>query len=559
MKNSLLSTFALVSLILLSAIGYAQTTYTRVYSPAEFDAGARYLIVGFNNEGAPFAMGYQKPNNRHALPVELVGDEITTVVAMEANDQNHPFEFTLGGSDNEWTFFDPLNSGYLNAPGGGNYLQTQTTLTDNGKWTIRESDTEDGWVPVSHGNVEQNLMRYNATSTLFGCYADGSNVQGLIHLFKAGSGTIQPEPDAYPENFAARVDGNSVILTWTPAPAATITVNARAYLIVGSTGDIAVPVDGVPVINDLNAADGNVAYNVLNDGSDTFTFDQMPGNTTFHFAIFPYTNNLAQINYKTDGDYPTTQVTIGDNYTLLQSNFANGLDPFVAIDLAGEQCWSTGVFEGTYYAKMNGHVGTTTYANEDWLITPNLLYDYVGTFETVKLRFMNASKFEGNDLLVKLSTNYNGEGDPNHSTWTDVTDMFDWSAGEYAWVTTEAELPIGKGPKLYVAFVYICNDVAATAWEVADVKVTAIDYDAVNEPVATSLSVYPNPAHEMVSFQLENDAQVSVFDMTGRMVNVMNMSAGEAQYDVAGFEKGVYFLNIRYADGKTEVTRFVKL
>ena len=150
--------------------------------------------------------------------------------------------------------------------------------------------------------------------------------------------------------------------------------------------------------------------------------------------------------------------------------------------------------------------------------------------------------YDGNALLVKVSTDYDGGGDPQNYTWTDITSLFEWSTGDYAWVTTEAELPVGKTAKLYLAFVYICGDDAATAWEVADVTVMATGFDEVNEQVAASMSVYPNPAHEMISFQLANDAQVSVFDMTGRMVGVMNMAAGEAQYAVANFESGVYFL-----------------
>ena len=109
-----------------------------------------------------------------------------------------------------------------------------------------------------------------------------------------------------------------------------------------------------------------------------------------------------------------------------------------------------------------------------------------------------------------------------------------------------------------MAFVYVCGDDAATAWEIADVKVMATGFDGVEEQMATTVSVYPNPAQEMVSFQLESDAEVSVFDMTGRMVGLMNLTAGEAHYQVANLDNGVYFLNIRYADGKTGVARFVK-
>ena len=73
-----------------------------------------------------------------------------------------------------------------------------------------------------------------------------------------------------------------------------------------------------------------------------------------------------------------------------------------------------------------------------------------------------------------------------------------------------------------------------------------------------AIGLYPNPANEQVSFVLENDAQVSVFDMTGRMVNEVNLTAGEAQLNVSELQSGVYFVNIRYANGTTAVSKFVK-
>ena len=80
-------------------------------------------------------------------------------------------------------------------------------------------------------------------------------------------------------------------------------------------------------------------------------------------------------------------------------------------------------------------------------------------------------------------------------------------------------------------------------------------------PVAADVadfSIYPNPASEQVSFVLDNDAQVCIFDMTGRMVNEVNVAAGNAQLNVSELESGVYFVNIRYTNGGTAVSKFVK-
>ena len=81
---------------------------------------------------------------------------------------------------------------------------------------------------------------------------------------------------------------------------------------------------------------------------------------------------------------------------------------------------------------------------------------------------------------------------------------------------------------------------------------------AVNENEAMNVSFYPNPAREQVSFMLDDNAEVSIFDMTGRMVNTMVFEAGQAQLNVSELVDGVYFVNVRYANGTTAVSKFVK-
>ena len=123
--------FSLLAMLLLSVSGIAQTTYTMVNSASQLEAGAQYILVGYDNDGQAFVMSYQKSNNRHAIEINENGGVITAVVATDPSQQDAPFEFTLDGAAGAWTIFDPLNNGYLCAPGGGNYLRTQTTLDDS--------------------------------------------------------------------------------------------------------------------------------------------------------------------------------------------------------------------------------------------------------------------------------------------------------------------------------------------------------------------------------------------------------------------------------------------
>ena len=543
--------FSFVAMLLLSLSGIAQTTYTMVNSASQLEAG-QYILVGYDNDNQAFVMSYQKSNNRHAITIDEAGGVITATVATDPSQQDAPFEFTLDGAPGAWTIFDPLNNGYLCAPGGGNYLRTQTTLDDNGRWTITDGD-EGGMVPVSNGGAEQCYMRYNITSTLFGCYKESSNVAAPVYFFKAGGAPqIYPEPSNYPTEFDAHVDGVDVYLTWEDAIGEQL---PHKYLVLASTGNITVPVDGIPV------PDSDLAKNVPY-GMPVAVFSGLQANTTYHFAIFPYTNSGSNIDYKNDTPYPTETETTEEVYSLLFEDFNDDLGLFWPYDAYGEQGWHQGSYQGTTYANMNGYADGAPHQNEDWLIGFVDIPAGV-TYNEIWVEFRTAMKFEGDPLRVVLSTNYDGVSEPGDDqfTWEDITDAFDYSTGNYEWVESGAfdVVDLVDCQPFYIAFIYTSTPEAAASWEIDFVKVTGQHMNAVNENEASVVSLYPNPANDMVSFALESDAQVSVFDMTGRKVNETECKAGQAQLNVNELESGVYFVNIRYANGATAVSKFVKL
>ena len=538
-------------MLLLSLSGIAQTTYTMVNSASQLEAGAQYVLVGYDNDGQAFIMGYQKSNNRHALAIDENGGVITVTVATDPSQQEAPFEFTLDGAPGAWTIYDPLNNGYLYAAGGGNYLRTQTELTDNGRWTITDGD-EGGMVPVSNGGVEQCYMRYNITSTLFGCYKESSNVAAPVYFFKAGGAAEpDPEPSNYPTDFYYLGVGTDIILTWTDATGAQL---PHKYLVLASTGNITVPTDGTPVVDGILAK--NVPY-----GTQVAEFTGLQGGTTYHFAIFPYTNSGSNIDYKTDGNYPIVTATTEEIYTLLFEDFDEDLGVFTAYDMYGDQGWHQGSYQGTTYAVCNGYANQTYNENEDWLISPAISSN---GYQDAILSFRTAMKFDGDPIQVKVSVDYDGQSEPTDFDWVDITDAFDYSTGNYEWVESgEVNIwgildgyALGY-PDFYVAFVYKSSSESASSWEIDYVKVVSYGTEAVEENNQT-IGLYPNPAREQVLFTLESDAQVSIFDMTGRKVSETECKAGQAQLDVNELVNGVYFVNFRFADGTTTVSKFVK-
>ena len=468
------------------------------------------------------------------------------------------FQFTLGGSTGAWTLYDEVKGGYLYAASSNsNNLKTQTTLDANGEWNI--TFNADGTAEVvAQGENTRNNMRFNPNTQnnapLFSCYAENSTIATRVSFYKAGGGTVtpDPEPSNYPTNFhcLTNEDGLSITLDWTDSQGGQLPAK---YLVLASDGSFTVPTDGTPV------ADGELAKNVAY-GEQTVTFSGLQGGKVYHFAIFPYTNGGSNIDYKTDGTYPTTIGSTEMIITLFFEDFDEELGVFTAHNLVGEQEWHQGTYQGTTYANMNGYSGGAN-ENEDWLISPAISSQ--GN-QDAHLSFRTAMKFDGEPLRVKVSIDYDGVSAPTGFDWIDITDMFEYSTGSYEWIESGAvniwSVLDGYGlgyPDFYVAFVYYSTTEGAASWEIDYVKVISYGAESVAEQNST-IGLYPNPASEQVSFVLESDAQVSIFDMTGRKLNEVNMAAGDAQLNVSELEGGVYFVNIRYANGGMAVSKFVK-
>ena len=547
----------MVAMLLLSVSGIAQTTFTKVTSASGLEAGANYLIVEHHDDFGVLAMGYQKAGNRNAVVVTENGETITVTLGTDPSSETDVFQFTLGGNAGAWTLFDEVKQGYLYASSSSNnQLKTQTTLDANGQWSI--TFNADGTAAVAaQGENTRNNMRFkpNNGTPLFSCYGETSTVATRVSFYKAGGEPAQPDPEPsnYPTNFTALTgeSGLDITLTWTDATGSQLPAK---YLVVASTGSITVPTDGTPV------ADGPMAKNVAY-GTQTVTFEGLQGGTAYHFAIFPYTNSGSNIDYKTNGNYPTAMSTTEMIFVLFFEDFDEGLGVFTTYDAYGDQSWHHGTHQGTTYANMNGYANNAANANEDWLISPAISSQ--GNQDAF-LSFNTAMKFEGNPIQVKVSVDYDGQSEPTDFEWVDITDAFDYSSGEYVWVESgKVDIwgildgyALGY-PDFYVAFVYTSTTEGAASWEIDYVKVVSYGAESVAEQ-SHSVSLYPNPARERVSVMLESEAQVNVYDMTGRMVATMSHEAGEAQVNVSELENGVYFVNVRYANGTTAVSKFVK-
>ena len=143
-----------------------------VLDVAELQAGDKVVIAASESD---YALSInQKSNNRGQVAITKTGTTISIndsvqILTLEAGTKANTLAFNTG-------------NGYLYAAASdANYLRTDTTLSDNSSWVI--TITEGVASIVAQGEFTRNTMQYNATSSLFSCYAP-DKPQKPIALYK---------------------------------------------------------------------------------------------------------------------------------------------------------------------------------------------------------------------------------------------------------------------------------------------------------------------------------------------------------------------------------------
>lgn len=356
-----------------------------------------------------------------------------------------------------------------------------------------------------------------------------------------GGFTPDPEPTNYPTNFAASADGLSITLTWTDATGEQL---PSGYLILGQILPVKAafetPTDGVPVPDDLDWSDDETAVNVPY-GDQSFTYASLISGEIYEFIIYPYTNAGEFIDYKTDGVAPTAQATVSNIVIINSEDFENGdLGTWVPYNIVGDQVWAWAEFNGDGYAKMNGYAGQS-YANEDWLVSPdmNLL-----ELSSVSFTFLSAMNFAGPALQLYASTDYEDGNLPTDYTWAEITNLAEWSQGTYEWTPSGVVdlVEYAGSPSFHLAFKYTSTTSLSSIWELDNFFVfSQVGVGIVNEK-RDILDIYPNPAASAFNFYTTENGILTITNLAGQKVLSNEMEAGNHQINVETFNPGLYII-----------------
>lgn len=165
------------------------------------------------------------------------------------------------------------------------------------------------------------------------------------------------------------------------------------------------------------------------------------------------------------------QLTNGRITALFEESFTTNFSAWTTVNVTGTQVWAASSASGNYFAKMSGFQSGTSYANEDWLISPAI---DLSSVTNATLTFQTAKNFDGNLLEVYVSTNYNS-GSPTTAAWTQLSPTLSPGSNSYAFISSGAiDVSAYAGSSNFkVAFKYTSTTAQSSTWEVDNVKVTA--------------------------------------------------------------------------------------
>ncbi|MCD4792619.1 MAG: DUF5689 domain-containing protein [Bacteroidales bacterium] len=230
----------------------------------------------------------------------------------------------------------------------------------------------------------------------------------------------------------------------------------------------------------VNCNNDNVI--VRTSGYAKFAADTIPKGKGSLIAVKGMYNSDVQLIIKDINDVKLSGVRCGAIYEKDFDDFDFESPGSSSIDNFVSGCWMTYIAEGTsnwvlasydgdnYYAEISNYDGTSNSASEAWLISPAM---NMALLNNPVLNFISAFNYDGDDITVKISTDYTGSESPAEATWQNLSVTLP-SSGGYSW-TNSGDVDLSdfiESSSVYIAFVYTGSDSSGKHWEVDNISIS---------------------------------------------------------------------------------------
>lgn len=449
--------------------------YVRISDMSQLVAGNRVILAARYNETA---------NAYLAAANTLTSGKLTTTEftsTMNGSDEIIPASIMAAEDSFYWTV-DVTADGYTFTNANGDmigYGNSGTNFVMNGNktvWTISTGvSAPESLVPEHFGfnivNFESDTramaLRVTETESVLKAYSTGNMTGGeynfFLDIFMQGEG------------------GTPTVAAPTFEPA------AGTYY---ETQDVTLScvTDGATIYYSLESENGP-----WNEYEEAITVDES-------MTIWAY----AEKEDYNDSPVVSAEYDIQAGLTIIfNQDWEEDWHGWTEVSVLGDTTvWTIAQHNGNHYAYLNAYQQGI---NEDWLISPAFNLD---SYSDVVLTFVTAKNYNGPDIEVYFSNDYDGE-DPTEATWQEIECAL--SQGSWTWTESgEISLDGFSGSNCYIAFKYTSTETEAAGWEVDDIMLVSGGISTDPFLIAT-----PNALSGMTHIFEQGPSEAMTFNLTG--------------------------------------------
>ena len=312
----------------------------------------------------------------------------------------------------------------------------------------------------------------------------------------------------------------------------------------GNPDDLTVVVQGVSLTENISVV-SIAPFEVSSDGTNfglTATLPSAGGNLYVRYVVAAAGQNIGQITLSSTGAEDAIVDVMGVTIDCTGTVAAPYTEDFTTTE--NSACWKTfdanddGSTWGLYYSDdthtdlIYGYQYNSTNVANDWLVSPAItIPNYpIASFQYAVQDAEYAEKFEV--YVITGSPDNYAAGVNVLATQTVTNETF---------ATQNFDLSAYVGQEVYIGIKVV---------SLADMYILWVDNfmidegTGINNNVASAVSVYPNPASDLVTVKNAENANIVIMNMVGEVVATVENASSIESINISNLANGTYFVRV---------------
>ena len=292
------------------------------------------------------------------------------------------------------------------------------------------------------------------------------------------------------------------------------------------------------------------AYNADESASDEFTLTVTVTASEEDAVTADFTTNPEATSL--GGYLSYISINQGESVTFTNASSANTHHIAWTFDGGSPATSTEDVVTVTYAEAGTYFTATLTAYNEDETISDTKsVYVTVASVDPDAVEASFTTDPEYTDLFIyQMLAIETGTTVTYTSTCNENTDHIAWTfEGGSPAASTDATVAVAYTTAGSYTTTLVAYNADETRTDTVTLSVTVTDPVAVEENAISEISVYPNPTSSIINIAAEGMQNITIIDMTGRVVMSKDVNSNFETISAEGFAKANYMVRIATADG----------